>query len=649
MEVKHKLIDKYSKEEFKFIISLLPHSELIEPIKKYSKEYSKDIKGFRPDNLSTLKLKNIYYSRIYIKRDQCLIRHIEKLIKIYLKEVDKIILEKLTSDEIIKIKLQENDIKYFDEFIDALLETKYKNNINLYFKMIDHELTEEQINYLNSEYKDKILHKEIETEVKNDLSIKYESKLKEIEKSYTTKLEEKEFQIKILEEKLQDEKKFYEFELENKNLSIKELNQNHNRSEEKLLVEVRKLRDKIDRLELSAQKLKVENDEKDKQIIVLSEWVNSKYDKFNEVANVRWIKENKNLLKERAEIDETLQGLRKNKEELLSEINSLNLSKNDLKKKLVATEEKSRDFILNMREMLNTIGFDKQQTITKQESKIHRISSKVLDGEKELIDKDIEFIEDLSDNLQSSGIKNKYSFELAQYIYAILSNKMSLLLSGCNSRKITEAISYLINGASTEVIVLPLGYNDPNELIREVDNSTGKVVLIENAVDNISESIYLSLIKENTNKIIIFSMESSENISILPKSIFNYMTLVDVDILLGYGNSGELLTGVCNENIFNIDMDEKFKSENLRQISRLDNAINLSNCAKFRLAEIMSIIDELKLGNKAISCILMFSVYPLCKCNDTLKELREYIEKQGISAEEFKRLQAILGDIYDKE
>lgn len=41
----------YTKDEFDFIISLLPYFELIKPIKQHTKEFRKDIKGFRPDRM----------------------------------------------------------------------------------------------------------------------------------------------------------------------------------------------------------------------------------------------------------------------------------------------------------------------------------------------------------------------------------------------------------------------------------------------------------------------------------------------------------------------------------------------------------------------------------------------------------------------
>ncbi|MCK4258283.1 MAG: hypothetical protein KAX49_04855 [Halanaerobiales bacterium] len=58
-KVKGEFIEKFSQEEFDFIISLLPHSKLVEPIKKHNKEFRKEIIGYRPDSLSNKKLQNI--------------------------------------------------------------------------------------------------------------------------------------------------------------------------------------------------------------------------------------------------------------------------------------------------------------------------------------------------------------------------------------------------------------------------------------------------------------------------------------------------------------------------------------------------------------------------------------------------------------
>lgn len=637
----YKDIEKYSKEEFEFIISLLPHSNLVEPIKKYNKEFSKEIMGFRPGGLPAVKLQNIYYTRVYIKKDPNIIKHTQMLVRKYLHEIEKVITEKVDSFVTILSKVEKNDMESFNKLIDILLGTKLKENVNLYFKMVGCNLTDEQKNYLNSGLKEKILYQNLESKIKNNLSIIYERKIKEVENNYKSILDEKECKIKLLDQKLKDDKKYFDFELENENAKSRALKQNYEKTENELLDKIEKLKYKINDLQLQSESFKEECAVKENKIKELSNLLELKYDEFNEVANARWIKNNEKLLQDKGEIEKSIDELKIMKDEILREINLLNLSKCDLGNKLIFLEDRSKNFIFNLQGLLNTIGI--KQISSKEESKIYHIAGNELEIEQEIIDVRSDFLEDLSINLQVCGIKNEYTFDLAEYIYATFANKMSLLLVGYNTRIIANAISFIVGGSSADIISLPLGYNDCNELISTVNKSKGRVVLIENAVDNISESIYMPLIKQNTDKLFIFSMESSENLPLIPKSILNYMMMVDIDILMEYESDYEFQSCIVDEDIFNINIDEAYKRNNLKYINDLDNAINLNNILKLKLAEVMSIIDKLSSRNSMYD-ILLFSMYMLCQSKGKIDEFNEFVEKQEFSPVIYKMLQSALGD-----
>ena len=644
-------VNKYAKEEFDIIISLLPPSKLIEPIKKNSNEFSKEIKGFRPNRLPIEKIHDIYNNRIYKNKDIRMLNTLESLIYEYHKEIDEKISEKIDLPEKVWNNIKKNNMKCFEKLINLLIETKYKDNVVLYFKIIDYELSEKQINYLSKcDLKRRVMFMEIECKVKNDLTAKYEKKAKEDEKNRNFILAGKNQEIKMLEEKIADDKNYYGFELKSQSLKFQQSKEIDIDMQQKLLRETEKYENEINDFKLLSNNLKKLNCQKDNEIISLADLIELKYNEYDKIANEKWNVINKNLLQDKTNIEESIGDLRIKKEKVIEEINSLNSTKCDLENKMTYIETKAGGFMNNMQEVLYAIGFKQVNTKPdiKEESSIYKIESKVLEIEKIEIDKRTYFIDDLTMNLEVCGIDGEYAFDLAQYIYATFANKMSLLLVGYNTRKIADAISYIINSESCELITLPLGYNNCNELILTVNTSSSRVVIIENAVDNISESVYIPLIKQNTDKLLIFSMESTENINLLPKSILNYMMMVDIDILLNYESNSELQSGVVNQDIFNVDIDGSSKSSNLRHIKGLDNVIELNNASKLRIAEIMSIIDNLDSQNSMYD-ILLFSINMLCKCSNKIEGLKKFVEKQEFSPVISKMLQAVLGDVFIDE
>lgn len=644
--ISQKFIKKYSKEEFEFVVSLLPHSKLVEPIKKHPKKYKNDIKGFRPDHVSPKKLQDIYYTRIYKKIDESLAIHAEILIDNFLQKIDEKILQEIDTPEEVRNKIENNDMAYFDNLISLLIDTAYCKNIALYFKMIDYELTNDQKNYLSNNLEQKIIIKQIEHEIKNNLTETYENMIQDNEKKFKSLIADKENELKLVEREIKNTAQRFEAELLNKDQTIDCLKDDYNKKYKEFLLQEKNYTAEIDRLKELLDNLERENIEKGNKIKSLYELLEKKYDDFDVIANERWIRLNKKLLQEREEIQASISNLKVSKEEILKEIDSLYSSKCSLENKISSLENRSKDFMNDLRDVLNTIGFKQGDKV--EIDKLFNVPSIIHDAEIEAIDNRSYFIDDLKTNLEISGINNEYAFDLAQYIYATFANKMSLLLVGYNTRKIADAVSYIVSGASAEVISLPLGYTDCNELVLSVSSSKSKVILIENTVDYISESVYLPLIKNNTNKFLLFSMESSENISLLPKCMLNYFMLIDLDLLLGYESNSDLLNGVVNQDIFDIPIDISSKSHNLRHIHGLDSVIELSNIAKLKIAEVMSIIDKLKSHN-ALFDILLFSINMLCKSNHRIDELNEFIKEQEFSPVTYKMLQSILGEDYDDD
>lgn len=637
-----KYSEKYSKVEFEFVLSLLPYTKLIEPIKfGAKKKYRQAIKGFRAHKLPFDKLHDIYYKCIFKQNDIMLATHMDELKTNYLNKIDGFISDEIDSVEVVLTKILSNDVEIFEKLIDVLLKNKFeeKEHLFLYFKMIDFKLQDDQINYMNNYVDWKIKYQKIKTQIKNELTELFNHKIIEIEENHRIALLDKNHRIDTLEKSIEESKNL-EKKLSEKNKLISCQENLFIEQNKKFLSEIKFYETKVNNLEVLVNKMKGQIAEKEQQIKSLSGIVELKHLEFSNIAYEKWVESNRELLYEKENIVSSIENLKAGKEKIIEEINILFNKKNELENNIVLFENKTGDIVNNIRFILNTIGINNDNN----KSKLYKIPSVKLEIELEEINDKSDFIEYLTTNLGICGISNEYSFDLAQYIYATFTCKRNLLLVGYNTRKIADAISYIISGAKAEMLTLPLGYNDCNELTETVNSSKSRVILIENAVDNISESVYTPLIKQNNDKFLVFSMESSEHISLIPKSILNYMMLVDLDIISSYESDSELLLGgVTNPDIFDVEIDLSSKSTNLRHISGLNRTIELSNVAKLKLAEVMSVIDKQNSQN-AMYDVLLFSVYMLCKASGKSDELKEFIEDQGFNPVMLKMLLSVMGD-----
>lgn len=637
-----KYTQNYSKEEFEFILSLFSHFKLIEPIKKHPNMFKSEIAGFSMiDKLQDKKIYDIYYRRIYNKGDQGLAQHMELLINNYIKKVDERIIEEIDEVDIVRTKIEKNDIQYFDKLITVLLGTSFKENIPLYFKIIDYKLTPEQKLFIDNELKKKVEFLEIAAEVEKNLTIKFEKQINKKEEEFNSAISEREFHIKLLKEELKENTKKYEVDLKTKNLLVDNMQKEFDNIKNEKSREIQENKRNLNELQSLVDELNRENSEKDEKIEALSNIIDMKINEFNELTNKRWQEENESLLKNREAVNYFINQLKDNKNNLEEEIELLNNKKYLLLSRIELLENRAEDFVNNIRFILDMLSVKKQNI--NEQFKLYIKHSITIENEPEKNNDKSIFIEDLQMNLESSGIDSEYSFNLSQYIFATFTNKMNLLLVGYNSRKVADAISCLISGSTAEIITLPLGYNDCVELIKTVNSSESRVILIENAVDNISENVYLPLIKQQDDKFIIFSIESSDCINILPKGLLNYMNIIDIETFLGYESNDELLCSFVNKDLFSIDIDIFAKKMNLNYIKDLDRAIRLGNVIKYKIAEIMAIIDKLN-SHDSMYDVLMFSLSVLCRQNSKTDELRQFIDKQDFNASMLKRLYSALGD-----
>ncbi|MCK4258284.1 MAG: hypothetical protein KAX49_04860 [Halanaerobiales bacterium] len=535
-------------------------------------------------------------------------------------------------------------MEYFENLIFLLLETPLKNSIDLYFKMIDYELTEKQREYFKKDLQEKIKIQELKKEIQNSLCAEFEEKITDTNMKFNKIINDKDQQIKSLNKDIEKVEQSYKSELLKKQSIIDDLKLELDTIQKDFSQKKSILTEQIESLKLKLNGSKNEIDKKENKIKELSDKLNLKLDDFNIIAHQEWIEGNRVLIQERENIKLSIDSLCVKKKRIIDEIRLLDKSKLKLENSVLFIEDKAIGFIDNMKNIIQEVDYKSNKQDDKQ--KLLKIESIKLTNEVEETNEKSDYIYDLQTNLEISGISNEYSHDVAQYIYAIFSNKMSLLIVGPDSRKIAHSVSYVTCGASADIISLPLGYSDSNELISVVNSMMSKVVLIENAVDSISESVYLPLVKQNEDKFIIFSIESNENIQLMSMSILNYMMILDIDPLITYGCNEELLSAVANQDIFNMNIELSDKKTNLRYLKGLDNVVELSKSTKLKISEIMCIIDKLD-SRRAMYDLLAFTINLLSKFRRSLDELINFAKDQEFDPNTYKMLQSVLGVNFD--
>ncbi len=652
-EIIDNTIKKYNEKEFYDLIDFIDNKDLIEPLKKTSKVFAPYIRGFRVDKLDKNKLKEIYFKCLYKKEEPILEGKLSEIINRNSINIKKMLEAQLVDIEYITENI-ENDKELLDKVIDILLETRYGENIVLSLKFINIDLDEPTICYIEEKTKYHNLMKE----EKKKLTLEFNKKLKEKEKEFNKIIRNKDNDLKDLHLSINSINKNFTLEIENKKTEISRLKERFDNEKKELNLKYERQRQKIDVLNSNLEKnvqeyVKLEEtkdkiiDENRKLLLLIED----KYIQYDEYAKSRWKNENKDLLFEKEEIEESIQELMVKKQLLEEELSILKKDKETVEIAINLLENNSKKFIDNISYIMNRIGRNNKiettenitsKIINSETNKINHVLGLTIEDEPEIKEDKFDFMDDLAENFKFIGIGNEYIYELAKYVYATIANKMGLFVMGYNNRLFANALSYLISNSSADIIVMSPGFIDSQELVQKVNNAKSKVVLIENAIDNIAESVYMPLIKDNKDKILIFSMESNENINIIPKSIFNYLMVVDLDPILELDQIEELYSSITPSEIFSVDKNNNEKRSKL--LNGLNSFLNLGNFSKRKMIEINNIINNVNSEkNEGIYCLLLFAIGVISKNQDRVEQLDKFIKEQNFESEKLDIIKHVIG------
>ena len=355
---------------------------------------------------------------------------------------------------------------------------------------------------------------------------------------------------------------------------------------------------RVEELSLEVEDLNELVRNKNQKILKLENLLNDKSKKLEESIEKKWKEENQEKeltflkrIEELKEAERTINQkvdiLKKEKNVLDLELSKYSFKKNEMESDILFLENKSGLFLEKFNKLFSNKTSENQSFSDNYFIYPNEINNSIENELEEITDVD-DFIEDLSHNFEVSGIKRDYSADLAEYIFSTFSNKMSPFLIGYNTNSIAHAFSYLVCGEKAEIINLNPGFSNSSHLIDIVSKSNSKVILIENILNSVSENVYLSLLKMNLNKFIFFSLESSENISLLPEFLKNYFLFINIDNIASVPTANDYYFAMINESIFkgNNDIEKTMKYYNKIKKTKI-----LNNIGNIKCSEIFSILD----------------------------------------------------------
>lgn len=564
--------EDFTKEEVETLLSILPKNLLVDHLTQNPKAFKEEIGGFRPSHLPMDKLINVFCTKL-VKQET--IPTISFISSILTKTIELINKEASVEEKDISKILKDKE-RTLDNFLEKLLDSFFKNHINLYFKLLLVTLTEEDKVYIQNRKITLLELVEFKKELKKESDRKIKETIGEVEINNQNLLKQKKEEITVLQN---DVKKLeLDFKESNNILSIKL------KKVEELSLEVEELNELV--RDKNQKILKLENLLNDKSN-KLEESIEKKWKEENQEKELTFLKRVEELKEDERTISKKVDILKKEKNVLDLELSKYSSKKNEIESDILFLENKSGLFLEKFNKLFSN-KMSENQSFSDNYFIYPSEINNCIENELEEITEVDNFIEDLSHNFEVSGIQRDYSADLAEYIFSTFSNKMSPFLIGYNTNSIAHAFSYLVCGEKAEIINLNPGFSNSSHLVDIVNKSNSKVILIENILNSVSENVYLSLLKMNLNKFIFFSLESSENISLLPEFLKNYFLFINIDNIATVPTANDYYFAMINESIFkgNNDIEKTMKYYNkIKKIKILNNIGNI------KCSEIFSILD----------------------------------------------------------
>ncbi|HAT4144377.1 TPA: hypothetical protein I9005_001833 [Clostridium perfringens] len=617
-----------SEESRKEIIGFCDIKAIVKVIKGNKLEFGSALKGVKLSNISKDKIIELFNISIDEKKCDKLLMEIYRKLLLETEVVyDEIY--KLTPEKILTNTMLSKDEELVKKVIKILLKSKFKNNILLFFEIEGFRITNKLKHRINEVVHEEELREEIFNEINKELNKDFDKILGDLKEEFKEKknkfIQEKQELIKknqeLIKTKQKNEQELVEalkFEGIEREKAISNLEKKLRECENKALEYEYVISEKRNIIFDLEKKNDINTElinQMKKELCELKKIANSKIDELKIYAD----SEVEKIMINVYEAEEVYK-IEKNKFVKLqnTENEKLNILKSECdkyKKDLEYLEEK---FLRDIDKLKKFLGRDRlivnEEIASKEKSnneKIFVVDEEIKFGEFFEVQDLEDFQDTLENNFEKSGIINGEVNDFSKYIISILKNNKDFLLIGYNSRNIAHSIAATKYNQSAEIISYIDNSISPKELIENINKSSKKVILIENFIDNVSENIYLPLLKNrNKEKVLIFSMENSENIHLLNKCIFNYLIPVDIEYISNVSTEFEFMPSIFKlENIQIRNNDTNLFGKFIKKNKRLSNVVdnNLSNLAT-TIMELFDINKEI-----AIASIMKYTLYPILK------------------------------------
>ncbi len=597
-----------NKDEFVFLVNQLDRSKLIKPIVAVPKEFKKETKGFRINKLPTEIICRIYYYRLFKFQDRRFEEVFSNLIEALLTSIDLGINEQIATKEddfsAIRTRLTGVKTDYFIRYVDGLLNTCFVDRIFLFFKLISVELDEKSSSYLEIKVEEKKKILELEKKYAAECQAEVEARVAKIETDHNQVVGRLKGEIKKLKENDRHIQENHRKELSSKDKenailrkSISDLREDNNK-----LVDQKD--HQIDHAQKIVDALRRENEVCNCELIELRSKLAMKDDKFKEIAYDKWLDEHEKQVMEKAEAEHKVQQLTEAIDDLEEKVKNLQCEKSRIEEMNGKLEKNTSELIEGIKAAAQMLGLNESEV--QHQVDLTVVDGRLCDEEVEETDDITDFIYDLQTNLETVGIEEDLSSQMAKYICSSIILGKNILLIGNNPKEIANALSNVYCASDSAVITVPYGYSDINFMNKAIDALHSEVILIENLLDNSFESAYYPVMKNQTSKILIFSLESPEMIKLLPSGILGYLSVLNVDNCKTFKRSGELFEASVTKDIFEKEIEYEDKKEAYNNLQGLKKKLKLSRAVMLEMANLTAVLRKLGSESDSLLCIIVF-------------------------------------------
>lgn len=523
-----------TEKDIKIICNNADLNNLLIPMKKNNKKYSRDI-----SKLGRLDKKSILVQKYLpnIAFDYCMKNNPEYQTIIY--STAKFFKKQFaTRVEEFKTKYEKNiepnefTIKEYKEFIIYNLLEYGDKNIDLELFLLELKLNNIKISDdLKKELENQSLNIAGIVAVKKEAYKEYKLKIKSMESEFKEELRNKEVEYRKENKSIEKEIKNLKKEIENKNKKALNLKDQIEILNKFVTNKDKSIKSKDEKI----KELLTENNLKEKQIKDISEQVNKSKEELYNIIKNEWEYENKENITNLDILNKQIQSAKE-------ELNLLNEERIKLKEQISVWNTYVNEYIekLDFKVLdykISSILFDKLNDSSIQSNVTRKIivdndNLYIQEGYKsqkiiECIDYD-DYLDIVENNLSCCGVSRK-----GEYIYecfnASINSNLIPLICGYQSRKIAIALITSRFGEMPTIISVPGGYNNTSNIDKIIEQSSTNTIIIEDVFGKMNEGFILPLLRKNQNKQIIFTAENIEDLEYLPKYYYNHIYLIGID------------------------------------------------------------------------------------------------------------------------